>query len=307
MSPRPASAVDLITGFLGAGKTTFIRQYAAYLKRRGESYAIIENEYGAAGIDAESLTDTGAVIKEISGGCICCTLKVGFHGLVSGLCEEFDRIIIEPSGVFDPQVYADLLSSPSLVGRICAGMAVAVVDPLSIKSLSPEDIELLRSEVSPSGIALLSKTQLCTEDQTRYAMQLLREMVLHKDPSWIESACWDSFSDDDFKRFQRCLFEPEYLTSGLRGHANLYQSTTLYPEGLFDEEAVKRLMRQLQSGCGEVLRIKGFLKGQDGSMWFVNCSPGAEYITGAPSARTAKVSIIGRGLLRSKMQDILRG
>ena len=93
--------IDLITGFLGAGKTTFIRKYAEYLDSIGVTCIVIENEYGSTGIDSRILQADGITTDELFGGCICCTLKVGFHDMLYTLSDKVDRIIVEPSGVYD--------------------------------------------------------------------------------------------------------------------------------------------------------------------------------------------------------------
>ena len=74
-----STKIDLITGFLGAGKTTLIRRYTALLRAGDVSCAVIENEFGAAGVDAAVLERDGVRVRELSGGCVCCTQKLNFH------------------------------------------------------------------------------------------------------------------------------------------------------------------------------------------------------------------------------------
>ena len=95
-----SAKLDVVTGYLGSGKTTFIEKYIDYLNASGISFAVIENEFGRAGVDADILRSTGAEIHEISGGCVCCTLKVTLYDLLSDLAKRVERIILEPSGLF---------------------------------------------------------------------------------------------------------------------------------------------------------------------------------------------------------------
>ena len=88
MNKKLRARVDLIDGFLGAGKTTFIQKYMKYLDERGISYMVLENEFGAAGVDASIL---GGNVRELTGGCICCGQKVNFHNLLI-------ELRIRPSG-----------------------------------------------------------------------------------------------------------------------------------------------------------------------------------------------------------------
>ena len=74
--------VDLITGFLGAGKTTFIRKYADYFIRKGQKINIIENEFGNVSVDSIILKDEACDITQLSGGCMCCTAKVAFQNML---------------------------------------------------------------------------------------------------------------------------------------------------------------------------------------------------------------------------------
>ena len=99
--------VDLITGFLGAGKTTFLQKYTDYLARQGIRFAVVENEFGAAGVDTAALQAGGQppAVYELTGGCICCTLKQSFHEMLSGLAGRYARILVEPSGLFNLDVH----------------------------------------------------------------------------------------------------------------------------------------------------------------------------------------------------------
>ena len=94
------TAVTIISGFLGAGKTTLIREFMKKLYAK-EQIVLIENEFGEIGIDAAFLENTGIAIKEINSGCICCSLVGDFKTALLQVLEQFhpDRIIIEPSGV----------------------------------------------------------------------------------------------------------------------------------------------------------------------------------------------------------------
>lgn len=78
--------IDLINGFLGSGKTTFIHRYLPWLTARGERVAVIENEFGTAGMDTAILSQTGVQVRELSGGCVCCGQKVNFYRLLRELC-----------------------------------------------------------------------------------------------------------------------------------------------------------------------------------------------------------------------------
>ena len=101
--------VDLITGFLGAGKTTFLRRYAAYLTAQGHHVCILENDFGAVNVDAmlvQDLLGERCEIETISGGCDCDTHQRRMRTkLISMAMRGFDRVVVEPSGIFDGRVF----------------------------------------------------------------------------------------------------------------------------------------------------------------------------------------------------------
>ena len=120
------AVIDLVTGFLGAGKTTFIERYVTALERAGVRCAVVENEFGAAGVDGAMLRAAGRDVRELTGGCICCGLKVGFHDLLRELAAagRVDRIVVEPSGIFDPDDYFDVVESPAVRAHAQPGALV---------------------------------------------------------------------------------------------------------------------------------------------------------------------------------------
>ena len=101
--------VDLITGFLGVGKTTFIRSYLKYLEKKGQKAAVIENEFGSVDIDSQLLQDTGCPISSLAGECMCCTGKDTFRHMLMDAAEEgVDRVLVEPSGIYDVDEFFDV-------------------------------------------------------------------------------------------------------------------------------------------------------------------------------------------------------
>ena len=93
--------LDLVTGFLGAGKTTLISRFCRYFTGQGWRFGVVENEFGAAGVDSAILREVFGEVRELSGGCICCTLKSGFYTLLEELSHTCDRVIVEPSGLYN--------------------------------------------------------------------------------------------------------------------------------------------------------------------------------------------------------------
>ena len=110
--------VDLITGFLGAGKTTFLRRYVRYLVQQGHKVCILENDFGAVNVDAmlvQEVLGPGCDVETISGGCDCDTHQRRMRTkLIAMAMRGFDRVVVEPSGIFDVDEFFDVLRDEPL-------------------------------------------------------------------------------------------------------------------------------------------------------------------------------------------------
>ena len=126
--------VDLITGFLGAGKTTFLRRYAAWWAGQGVKVCVLENDFGAVNVDAMLLQDLearGVELETISGGCDCDTHQRRMRTkLISMAMRGFERVIVEPSGIFDVDEFFDVLRDEPLDRWYQLGNVIAIVDAL---------------------------------------------------------------------------------------------------------------------------------------------------------------------------------
>ena len=124
--------VDLITGFLGAGKTTFLRRYVAYLTAQGHHVCILENDFGAVNVDAmlvQDLLGERCEIETISGRCDCDTHQRRMRTkLISMAMRGFDRVVVEPSGIFDVDEFFDVLRDEPLDRWYTLGNVFAIVD-----------------------------------------------------------------------------------------------------------------------------------------------------------------------------------
>jgi G3E family GTPase len=129
-------SVDIISGFLGAGKTTFINRLCKSLHNFGETAVIIENEYGKESVDSELLADTSNSIIDLSQGCICCNLKNGLEDALLRIVEQIkpDRVIIEPSGIFILSEIFGIFKIPELMQQYEISSIITLVDaPLFLK------------------------------------------------------------------------------------------------------------------------------------------------------------------------------
>ena len=163
--------VDLITGFLGSGKTTFIKKYARYLMEQGQNIGILENDFGAINVDMmllHELEGENCELEMVAGGCDkdCYRRRFKTKLIAMGMC-GYDRVLIEPSGIFDVDDFFDALHEEPLDRWYQIGNVITVVDASLEKTLSKEADYVLASEVANAGCVLLSKTQDASAEEIR--------------------------------------------------------------------------------------------------------------------------------------------
>ena len=285
--------VDLITGFLGAGKTTLISRYLHHLDALGIRYAVIENEFGAASVDSAILGDS---VRELTGGCICCGQKVNFHNLILELADEVERVIVEPSGIFNADDFFDIMESPK-VKQVCDyGLMAGVVDPSSLARISEADRCILRSEMGCAGAIIVSHTDRLGKESVDEAKSFLSGL-LPSMPIVLDA------QEIDFDFLMTCAPELRPHERDISDHSALYRSAALHPDGIYDEAAIRRLLDRLFSGeAGEILRVKGTLQSVSAPI-LINAVPGEVQLL--PAEGEILLNVIGRSLNRSVLRAIL--
>ena len=293
--------LDVVTGFLGAGKTTFLSRYVRWLEKQNIRYCVIENEFGRAGVVGALLQKQGVRVKEISGGCVCCTLKVTLHDLIRELSGQADRIILEPSGLFCGDDLMDILSGPGCT--VQPGMWLGIVDPLSVAFMNGEDRAVLRSEIMQAGSIVLSKAQLCSSDELSAASAMLAGLLVQPLPA-VWDRPWDSYSDDEwFPALQAAGTVPRPHERRSFDHISMFRSAVCTPHHILSGSGVQTAVHRLMQTDG-VLRAKGTLPAP-GGLWLVNASPGCQSISFEPGEAAAALNVIGRNFDRKHIRSIL--
>lgn len=210
------SKVDVISGFLGAGKTTLIQKLIKDVFA-GKKVVLVENEFGEIGIDGGFLKEAGITINEINGGCVCCTLQGDFHDALEKVENTYhpDHIIIEPSGVGK---LSDILSIIKSVEGLELNSYSAVVDAKRCKIYHKNFKEFFDDQISTACCVILSRTQMVNEEKLNEDVSIIRE--LNPDVRIITTP-WDDLNGESIY---------EAMTGSSNG----------FPEGLeeldFDEE-----------------------------------------------------------------------
>ena len=168
--------IDIISGFLGAGKTTFIKQL---LKEAisGEKVVLIENEFGQIGIDGGFLKDAGIEIREMNSGCICCSLVGDFGRSLEEVLTKYqpDRVIIEPSGVGKLSDVMNAVKNVASEIEVMLNSAVTVVDVNKCRMYMKNFGEFFNNQIENAGTIVLSRTDVADPKKVQGAVEMLRQ------------------------------------------------------------------------------------------------------------------------------------
>ena len=169
--------IDIVSGFLGAGKTTLIKKLLAEAYK-GEQLVLIENEFGEINIDGGFLKESGIQISEMSAGCICCSLVGDFNKALKDVQKQFhpDRILIEPSGVGKlSDVIVAVENTVKDVPDMKLNSFVTVADATKVKVYMKNFGEFYNNQIEAAGTIILSRTQKMTQEKLEAAVAMLRE------------------------------------------------------------------------------------------------------------------------------------
>ena len=301
--------VDLITGFLGAGKTTFIRKYAAFWRKRGEQIRVIENEFGSVAVDKQLLRDEDLFIDDLSGCCMCCTGRDRFRQMLIGAAHSgIDRVLVEPSGIYDVDEFFSVMRDGGVKEHCRIGAVLMILDAKGDRALSGEARSLMRTQLYAAGTVIMSKVQLYPDKKPEEMIDEWERILEEedKDPSSPDKdrfegvrdafredrICikdWDAFEEQDFIRMADSGFHVRSHRRELFDHEETYQTCMLADLCEGKEDLENRIQKLFSDGkCGQILRVKGYIRSLD-SVWYeVNCTR---------EERQIEVTDVSRGLL----------
>ena len=309
--------IDLITGFLGAGKTTFLKKYAHYLLRNGENICILENDYGAVNIDMmllKELEGERCNLEMISGGCDpdCHRRRFKTKLIAMGMV-GYTRVLVEPSGIFDVDEFFDLLHEEPLDRWYEIGNVITIVDAALKNNLSREADYLLAAEAAHAGIVLLSKVQEADGHQIQHTVSHLnralkdircpRRFGVTGTPSvgLVLAKDWTSFTEEDYARIMGSGYQITDFEKLPLFEDNAFSSRYFFHLPYTAEELAMLSQNILEDPeCGNIYRIKGFCKETDGSWSEINITK--EELSIRPLADGQEVLIvIGENLDASRI------
>jgi G3E family GTPase len=179
---------NIITGFLGTGKTTAILHLLAHKPAR-EKWAVLVNEFGEIGIDGAILAGHGAEIREVAGGCMCCVADLPMRVALNRLIEKTkpDRLLIEPTGLGHPQTIADALTEDYYLDVLDLRAVVCLVDPRKLRDARYTGNAIFNDQLHLADVIVANKTDLCdAADQSAFTALLAQMQPPKQASGWIE-------------------------------------------------------------------------------------------------------------------------
>jgi G3E family GTPase len=174
--------VNLITGFLGVGKTTAVRHLLA-THTPDEKWAVLVNEFGEVGVDGALLAEQGAVVQEVAGGCLCCVAAPAFTTGLNRVIRQHrpDRILIEPSGLGHPAQVLDTLSGPLYADTLAVHATVCLMDARHLSSPRHREHQNFQDQIHLSDILVANKADLYTADDFQAFEDFAAQLIPAKD------------------------------------------------------------------------------------------------------------------------------
>lgn len=274
--------IDLITGFLGSGKTTFIKKYAKYLMDKGYRIGILENDYGAVNVDMmllQELRGDHCELEMVAGGCDMDCHKRRFKTkLISMGMSGYDRVLIEPSGIFDVDEFFDALYEEPLCRWYEIGNVIAVVDAGLEENLSRQSEFLLASQTANAGKIVLSRSQEATGEEIAGTMAHLNRAMEQfgcgrRFKNEIISKDWAALTIQDMEAIVSCGYRTESYVKLSMGQDGAY-SSLYFMNVRMTEQALREKTAQLlqDAACGHIFRIKGFMVNENGQWIELNAT-----------------------------------
>ena len=304
--------IDLITGFLGSGKTTFIKQYAKYLIAQGLHIGILENDFGAVNVDAmllQNILGDHCMLEMVAGGCDadCHRRRFKTKLIAMGMC-GYDRVIVEPSGIFDMDEFFDALHEDPLDRWYTISNVITIIDANLELQLSDASRYLLASQVAQAGTVLYSHVQEVSTarlSQTQeYVLHAVNDLHCKKMPSPLVIATdWSTLQDSDYQAILSSGYQTADYTKMWFDEQDTYDS--LYFMNMdFTEDFLRQSCKEILSdpGCGKVFRIKGFQKLSDGTWISINATHQKIEIQPIPNGQAILI-VIGESLQQEAIEN----
>jgi G3E family GTPase len=307
-----ATKIDIISGFLGAGKTTFIKKLVKDLYI-DTNVVILENEFGKVNIDEGTFQRESIQVKSIQAGCICCSSSMYLAKGISEIISEFqpDRIIIEPTGIAKLSDVKRLVMEEASSNAFELDKIITIVDAKNyhVRALISKDF--FEDQIRASEVIFLSKTDLINDEElSRVKAEINR----------IQPACqvvdevWDHIPTDRLKElvdYTQDTSKIEHKLAMRINHKNDFDSYEIVTEKPLSTEQITSFIEEISTGTfGEIHRVKGLCYDKEKGMYSIDYVPKELIIkpvnTEHMNSETSKLCLIGRQLESDKLDQAIQ-
>ena len=325
--------IDIISGFLGAGKTTFIKKMLEEVFT-GEKIVLIENEFGEIGIDGGFLKDSGIEISEMNSGCICCSLVGDFGRNLREVLERFspDRILIEPSGVGKLSDVMKSVQDVESEQHVALSGLVTVVNTLKATKQMRAFGEFFNNQIENASIIVLSRTQKASPEQLEEVVKAVRE----KNPkAAILTTPWEELEGKQiYKLMEQQKSLEEELMEAQKSHSHdhgpgcscgchdhdhsqehhhhhhhadeVFTSWGVETPHLFTKDVIETAMKAFcdTTDYGVILRAKGMVPAKEGAWIYFDMVDGEYELREGEPDYTGRLCVIGTDLKEEKLATL---
>lgn len=303
--------VDIISGFLGAGKTTFIKKIVQELYSK-ENVVILENEFGKINIDKETLQRESIQVKPIQASCICCT---GFGDLANGILEiirEYapERIIIEPTGIAKLSEVKKIFKDMEIASLCELDHIVTIVDGKNYYSRMMVSKEFFENQIRASEVIILNKTESMQEEDIN---RMIDNLHILQPNIPIVTANWQRMKHQELKALlevKKDAVENKTIRL-LQKYKNDFESFEFITDDSINMNDIRVVFQEIEKGeFGELHRGKGICKDPLNGWYSVEYVPGELNITSLPDTNSViehtSLCFIGRNINRCKLTQSLQ-
>lgn len=313
--------VDIVSGFLGAGKTTLIKKLLSEALA-GEKIVLLENEYGEVGIDGGFMKNSGIQVSELNAGCICCTIAGDFANAIDEIIEKYapERLIIEPSGVGKLSEIRHTISDTKHAKDIKLMGGATVVDALKCKMYLRNFGEFYGDQIKAAETIVLSRTQHASAEKLHQCVELIKEV---NPDARIITTPWAELTGDSMLSVienpeklididevcPHCGHHHEHHHEHEHHHHEhdadeVFTSLGYETVKAFDAHELERILNALSGEeYGSVLRAKGIVRGANGWLEFDFVPGEIELREGSPDY-TGRLCVIGSNLNEAEIKRL---
>jgi len=305
--------IDIISGFLGSGKTTLIKKLIDD-EFKGERIAIIENEFGEISIDGAILEEKNVDIKEINSGCICCSLVGDFKKAIKEIVDNYnpDRIIIEPSGVAK---LSDVIKACKGIDNI--NMLITVVDAWKAKMYLNNFGEFYKDQIRNGKIIVLTRTERLEEHRLKEIINSIKSInpqatIINNQIDKINFNNIVKIKEKNSNEFLKLVPRSNLRSASKvvsyesKTADNVFSSWGGESQKIFTEKELRSIFEKIEhkDEYGTILRAKGIVKGEDGTWIEFHYVPLEFRMNLVKVQNSGKVCVIGKKINKDRLESL---